>query len=82
MGNLHKVLYRGFAIEFLPKFIKATMSNILNSPPKNLRNFTKAIFTEISENLSLLAKRCMSLGEKNELIESFNLKIAHMCFTS
>ena len=24
----------------------------------------------------------MSLGEKNELIESFSLKIAHICFTS
>ena len=84
MGNLHEVFLRKFANQFLPGFIESTVQNILESPKENLRNlkFKKAIIDDISKNLSLLAKRCMSIGQKNDLIENFNLDVAWMFFNS
>ncbi len=67
MGNLHAVFYKEFALEFLPKFISATLANIMKSPEWNLKKFTKQLIANISDQLELLAKRCMSLGEKNQV---------------
>ena len=82
MGGLQAVFYREFALLFLPKFLRAVVDNITNTPMDNLRNFTKEIITDITEDMSRLAKRYMSIGEKNEFIESFNLAIASLCFHS
>ena len=80
LGNCHAVFHREFALEYIPKLKKAVWENVLKSPDSNTRNFTKEKIEGIYNAFDHLLKRVYSIPEKQEMIETFNLEIALMCF--
>jgi len=82
LGNIHCILHRDFALEYIPKFKDAVWRNILKSPDSNLRNFTKERIDTIIQAFDPLLKRIVSLPEKYEALERFNLEISLLCFDS
>jgi len=54
-------------MDYLPKLIQAIIYRIMNTPESDIRNYSKKGLDEIQLALEELAKRCMSLGEKNEV---------------
>mmetsp|Transcript_29246 Transcript_29246/g.26679 ORF Transcript_29246/g.26679 Transcript_29246/m.26679 type:complete len:169 (+) Transcript_29246:968-1474(+) len=69
VGNLHGVLHRNFAYNYIPKFKECVFQNILKSPDSNVRNFNKDRIDNIISAFDSLLKRCYSLPEKNQIIE-------------
>jgi len=67
IGNLHSVLHRDFALEYIPKLKEAVWRNLLKSPESNIRNFTKERIDNIIQAFDALLKRVYSLPEKNEV---------------
>ena len=82
LGNIHALLYRPFAINYIPKFKSAVINNILSSPPKNIRNFNREKIYSIFSNLDNLLKRYYSLWEKYEIIENFFMDLSLICIKS
>jgi len=68
IGNLHSILHRDFALEYIPKLQAAVWRNLLKSPENNIRNFTKERIDNIIQAFDALLKRVYSLPEKNEVI--------------
>ncbi len=57
LANTHMILYRDFALEYIPKLIKAVVDNIKSSPDSNVRNFSKERIENLMAGLDLLLKR-------------------------
>jgi hypothetical protein len=67
MQGLHSMsplLYRTFALEYIPKLKDAVFNNILKSPENNIRNMSKEKYDYVQKALDDLLKRGFSLGEK------------------
>ena len=82
MGQLHDCFYRKFAITFLPGFVKVVISYFVFAEPKVLRKFKKVLLVTVVNTLNLLIKRYKSLGEKYEILEKFQLKLAKLLMSS
>jgi hypothetical protein len=67
IGNMHEMLHRKFAQQFIPLFWESIHNNVLNSPDSNLRNFTSQRITDIVTATGNLLKRVYSLKEKTEV---------------
>jgi hypothetical protein len=80
VGNLYGVMHRNFAYEYIPRLKDAIFGNILKSPDSNIRNFSKDRIDSVINSLDSLLKRCYSIPEKNEVIETFNLQVCLICF--
>lgn len=71
LGNLHGILYRKFALEFLPKILNAAFDNVLESPESNFRNFTKDKIEGVITGLEKIAKRLYTVKERYEVSDFF-----------
>lgn len=67
LGNVHPLLFRNFALEYIPKLKDAVFQNLLKGPESNVRNFSKEKIESLLSSMDLLLKRAYSLGEKYEV---------------
>jgi len=67
VGELHSVLHRDFALNYIVRLKEAVWNNLLKSPDGNIRNFTKERIDNILKAFDDLLKRVYSLPEKNEV---------------
>ena len=79
---LNPLLYREFAVDFVPKLKDAVIANILDSPNNNIRNFSKEKIDSAIRYLQELVKRAYSLKDQYEIMETFSLNVAYLCFSS
>ena len=67
-ARCHGLYYRKFAKAYFPRFITACLACIKNSTPENFKLLNSDKLKRILESLDLLAKRCMTLGQKYEVL--------------
>ena len=67
LARCHGLYYRKFAKAYSPRFITACLSCIKETTPENFKLLNSDKLKRILENLDLLAKRCMTLGQKYEV---------------
>ena len=80
LGSIHGILYRNFAIDYIPAFWAGVKENILRSPDNVLRQMEISKLEVISRSYSNLLKRVLSVGEKNREIERFTFDVALLTF--
>ena len=82
VGNMYDCFFRKFALSFLPNFVKSVICYFVLLEPKILRRLKKGLLVTVVNTLDLLLKRYKSLGEKYEILEKFQLKIAKLLLSS
>lgn len=80
--NVNVFLHREFVQRYAKGLIPAVERSILQCPASNLRNFSKEGIDIIKGGLSGLMRRVYSIGEKNEMLEKLNIKLALNAFNS
>ncbi|EAR94410.2 ubiquitin carboxy-terminal hydrolase (macronuclear) [Tetrahymena thermophila SB210] len=81
-ANVQMCLNRNFVYPYAKRIIPAVQKSILDSPPSNLRNFTKEKIDSVNMGLGSFMKRIYSIGQKIEMLEKFNLQTALQSFNS
>lgn len=80
LGQIAHIFYKDFAIEFIPKLTKLVFDYFLQSDSSSIRNFDKDKISAIIKALEQLMLRAYSLREKHQLLETFELDLAFLCF--